>query len=110
MDQACRNASGLYQNSLLLSQAWVISDCNVALVWPWLSVLMELMAHTNLYMPITVALQPCGMTVVEFCTLFYLYFFGYITGMWALNAYIRKEDKLQINNLNFQFRKPEKEG
>lgn len=28
----------------------------------------------------------------------------------ALNAYIRKEDKLQINNLNFQFRKPEKEG
>ena len=28
----------------------------------------------------------------------------------ALNAYIRKEDKLQINNLNFQFRKLEKEG
>ena len=27
----------------------------------------------------------------------------------ALNVYIRK-DKLQINNLNFQFRKPEKEG
>ena len=91
MDQACRDASGLYQNSLLLSHAWVISDRNVALVWPWLSVLMELMAHTNLYTPITVALQPCGMTVVEFCTLFYLYFFGYITGMWDLSSQTRDQ-------------------
>lgn len=52
------------ENSLHPSQAWVISDHSVALQWPQPSVLVEFMAHKNLYRPIAVALQPSQLTIV----------------------------------------------